>query len=111
MIEANDSQPPEMLTDPNCTTVAVSKKGLKMPTKNANGAAMSSLRPRKPKGRLPSAAVTTGYRTNGVIASRSYFPNETTHTMNTSVVTTLARGSSRCTGVSWYASWSSLPRS
>ena len=34
------------------------------------------------------------------MGSTWYFPNDTTHTRNTSVVTTFARGSSRWTGVS-----------
>ena len=56
MIEANDTQPPEMPKLPIWTMTARSRKGLNTPTMMANGATTTSLRARYPRGRLPSLA-------------------------------------------------------
>ena len=60
MMEAKETQPPEMPTGPRCTMTARSNQGLKMPIKKAKGAASSTFLARYPGGRLPTAMRATG---------------------------------------------------
>jgi hypothetical protein len=110
-IDAYETQPPLIARPATRVTTSRSMSGLKMPTKTANGAAMSSRLPMSSSVRPPSDASTMGKSANGSSGSTLYLPNDTTHTMKTSVVTTFARGSRRCTGVSAPAAWSRRPSS
>jgi len=98
-IDRKETQPPDIAHDPSRRTVCWSRKGLNIPTMSANGEATMSLLMTYPAGISPSRMMIIRYTANGSIAATTYLSKETTQTTNRAAVSTLTRGSSRCTTV------------
>jgi len=80
-------------------TVLVSSNGLKMPIISAKGETTRIFRRMNPAGIPPKVSDSTGNRKKGSSAATSWGGKETTVTRNSSVTTTLTRGSRQWTMV------------
>lgn len=94
MIERKDIHPPDREIPPKEQTICLSIKGLKMPMKRAKDETRKTFFMMNITGISPSEKSSAGKRKKGSSPVISYFGNETTVTMNKTVATSLALGSS-----------------
>jgi len=94
--EKNEIQPPDIVKPPTLINAVWSKKGLSILTAIINGEKSITFLNIYPLGISPIAATATGNMKKEIRPDISYFPKESTITINKIVTRTFALGSTLC---------------